>query len=118
MAGSRGRRRSTWPAGRSRPPGTWRSSRGCAPSPKDLFWYLPHETYLITVKEEPSITLGDYVREILPTLPLDARRQQIRRLTLALARLLRILHDRSLSHRDLKAANILIVGDPSSPTCR
>ncbi len=38
------------------------------PFPKDLFWYLPHETYLITVKEEPSITLGDYVREILPTL--------------------------------------------------
>ncbi|MBV8609608.1 MAG: phosphotransferase [Singulisphaera sp.] len=83
--------------------------------PRDLFWYLPHETYLITVKEEPSITLGDYVRKVLPALPPDARRRQIRRLTLALARLLRMLHERSLSHRDLKAANLLLLGDPSSP---
>ena len=37
-----------------------------------------------------------------------ARRERIRRLTLALARTLRTLHERSLSHRDLKASNILI----------
>ncbi|HZW34460.1 MAG TPA: lipopolysaccharide kinase InaA family protein, partial [Isosphaeraceae bacterium] len=36
---------------------------------------------------------------------------RLRRLTGALAQLVRSLHDRSLSHRDLKAANILIRTD-------
>lgn len=83
-----------------------------------LFWYLPHETYLVTIKEEPSITLGDYVNGVLPTLDAETRRVQIRRLTLALARLLRMLHERSLSDRDLKASNLLILGDPASPDVR
>ena len=39
------------------------------------------------------------------------RRARIRRLTASLARLVRSLHERSLSHRDLKAANILIRTD-------
>ena len=38
------------------------------PRLRDLFWYLPHETYLVTLKAEPSITLGDYVRTVLPAL--------------------------------------------------
>jgi serine/threonine protein kinase len=76
--------------------------------------WLTRDAYLITVKAEPSITLGDYSRDQLPLLSPRARREQIRRLTLALARLLRVLHDRSISDRDLKAANILIVGDPSA----
>lgn len=80
------------------------------------FWKrLPRDTYLVTIKAEPSITLGDYLRTVLPTLPPDVRRLQLRRLTSALARLLRTMHDRSLSHRDLKAANILIEGDPDAP---
>ncbi|AGA27205.1 lipopolysaccharide kinase InaA family protein [Singulisphaera acidiphila] len=78
-------------------------------------WYLPHETYLVTIKEEGSITLGDYVHKVLPTLETAARRIQIRRLTLALASLLRKMHERSLSDRDLKASNLLILGDPSAP---
>jgi tRNA A-37 threonylcarbamoyl transferase component Bud32 len=73
-----------------------------------LFWFLPHETYLITVKEENVVDLGTYARKVLPNLPSDARRARIRSLTIALAELVRSLHDRSLSHRDLKAANILI----------
>ena len=40
--------------------------------------------------------------------------RRIRRLTLALAKLLRTLHERSLSDRDLKTSNILIVGDPDA----
>jgi tRNA A-37 threonylcarbamoyl transferase component Bud32 len=79
-----------------------------------LFWYLPHETYLVTVKAEPSITVGDYLRTVLPTLAPKARRDRINSLTPALARLLRTLHERSLSDRDLKTANILIVGDPNA----
>ena len=38
----------------------------------------------------------------------DVRRARIRTLTVSLAELVRSLHDRSLSHRDLKASNILI----------
>jgi tRNA A-37 threonylcarbamoyl transferase component Bud32 len=73
-----------------------------------LCWFLPHETYLVTVKEEQVITLAEYVNDVLPGLPHDERRARIRGLTGALARLIRSLHERSLSHRDLKAANILL----------
>jgi tRNA A-37 threonylcarbamoyl transferase component Bud32 len=79
-----------------------------------LFWYLPHETYLVTRKADPSRTLNEYVRKVLPGLPPDTRRARVRVVTLALARVLRTLHERSLSDRDLKTANILIVGDPES----
>jgi serine/threonine protein kinase len=82
--------------------------------PFDIFWYLPHETYVVTVKQEGSITLGDYIREVLPRLDPQMRRERIERFTIALARLLRTLHERSLSHRDLKAANILVVGDQAA----
>jgi len=81
-----------------------------------LFWYLPHETYLITRKAEPAVTLSDYARQVLPGMDPGARRERISRLTLALSRLLRTLHERSLSDRDLKTANILIVGDPDAAT--
>jgi serine/threonine protein kinase len=73
-----------------------------------LFWFLPRETYLITVKELDTVTLGSYVRDFLSSLPPDARRARIHELTAALALLVRSLHERSLSHRDLKASNILI----------
>jgi tRNA A-37 threonylcarbamoyl transferase component Bud32 len=79
-----------------------------------LFWYLPHETYLITLKAAPSMTLFDYARKVLPSLDPQARRDRVRAITLALARLLRTLHERSLSDRDLKTSNILILGDPNA----
>jgi tRNA A-37 threonylcarbamoyl transferase component Bud32 len=88
------------------------------PFGRSLFWYLPHETYLITLKEEGATTLGEYARRVLPTLEPAAQRVRVRRLTLALARLLRILHERSLSNRDLKVANLLLVGDPDDPSPR
>jgi hypothetical protein len=83
-----------------------------------LFWYLPHETYLVTVKEEPSMTLSDYVRKVLPTLSPDECRVRVSRLNLALSRLIRMLHERSLSDRDLKASNLLVLGDPSERELR
>ncbi len=77
-----------------------------------LFWFLPHETYLITVKQQGAQSLADYVGQVLPALPLEERRARIRSLIAALAQLIRSLHERSLSHRDLKASNILIKVSP------
>ncbi|MFO0888684.1 MAG: lipopolysaccharide kinase InaA family protein [Isosphaeraceae bacterium] len=82
---------------------------------KPLSWFLPHETYLVTLRQENAITLTDYVRTVLPDLPADERQTRLRRLNLSLARLLRSLHERSLSHRDLKAANILVHLDATDP---
>jgi serine/threonine protein kinase len=79
-----------------------------------LFWFLPHETYLVTVKETDAVTLTSYISEVLPSLPPAARRARIRSLTGSLALLIRSLHERSLSHRDLKASNILIKLDPTN----
>ena len=46
--------------------------------------------------------------DTLAALPPQVRRERIRSLTGSLARLVRSLHERSLSHRDLKSSNILI----------
>lgn len=70
------------------------------------------ETYLATLKAEPSITLAELFLRILPGLPPESRALVKRRITTSLARLIHTLHDRSLSDRDLKAANILVTGDP------
>ena len=77
-------------------------------------WLGARTEYIVQIKAEPAVTLGDYLKEILPTAPEADRRRQIEALTLALARTLRTLHDRSLSNRDMKAANILILGDPAA----
>ena len=54
------------------------------------------------------MTLAEYVRKVLPTLDPPALRERTRRLNMALAQLIRALHERSLEHRDLKASNILV----------
>ena len=33
-----------------------------------LFWFLPHETYLVTVKQQGAQSLAEYVRKVLPAL--------------------------------------------------
>jgi len=111
-------------AGRAWQAGQHLKSRGL-PTPQNLAYvvktgrgpigrWLTREAYLVTIKAEPSITLGDYARDGLPMTDPGERRARIVRLTVALARLLRVLHERSISDRDLKAANILIVGDPAA----
>ncbi len=74
--------------------------------------YWTHESYLVTEKSEPAMTLDDFIERVLPSLDWEAQREAIRAVAPPLARLLRRLHSRSLSHRDLKAANILIEGEP------
>jgi serine/threonine protein kinase len=112
-----------------RPSRAWRSwqagqhlaSRG-VPTPRNLIflarrgkswlnplsWFLPRQTYLVTLKDKHVITLAEYVYKFLPTLDPALAKVQLRKLNLALARLIRALHERSLSHRDLKASNILV----------
>lgn len=75
-------------------------------------WFLPLQTYLVTVRAEPAMTLLDYASLCLPALSPSARRAALRALAVSLARLVRRMHERSLGHRDLKAANILVEGDP------
>ena len=72
----------------------------------------------MTVKATPSITIADYIRSPMESMSSAERREAVTRLLPALARLIRLLHDRSLSHRDLKAANILIEGDPQATELR
>ncbi len=79
-----------------------------------LGWLGARREYVVQIKAEPSITLEDYARDLLPRFVPAEQRRQISGLTVALARTLRTLHDRSISNRDLKAANILIVGDPTA----
>lgn len=69
-------------------------------------------TYLATRKVEPSATIGEVFREVLPRLDRGARFEASRRLSRRMARLVRSLHDRSISDRDLKASNVLLVGGP------
>jgi tRNA A-37 threonylcarbamoyl transferase component Bud32 len=112
-----------------RPSRAWRSwqagsdlaSRGI-PTPRNLVflarkrnfwsspfsWFLPHETYIVTLKQDNAITLAEYVRRVLPTLDPGLRRATVQQINRELARLVRALHDRSLTHRDLKASNILV----------
>ena len=112
-----------------RPSRAWRSwqagghlsSRGI-PTPRNLAflarkrdfwthpcsWFLPHETYLITLKQDQVMTLAEYVRTVLPNLDPQERTQRLSQFSSELARLIGTLHERSLSHRDLKAANILV----------
>ena len=54
----------------------------------------------------------------MPRLSPESQRLQIRGITQSLARLLRTMHDRSISDRDLKTANILILGDPEADPIR
>jgi serine/threonine protein kinase len=81
--------------------------RGWAPT-----WLLPLDTYILTIRAEPSMTVADYVSRCISALSEPRRRQARHDLAKALARLVRSMHERSLSHRDLKAANILVEGDP------
>jgi tRNA A-37 threonylcarbamoyl transferase component Bud32 len=68
---------------------------------------LAGEGYLLTEKVSDAEDLSDYVAG-LGAVPVDERRSRLRSLVEQVARLLRDLHARQLSHRDLKAANILV----------
>ena len=69
--------------------------------------FLSYEGYLLTEKIENALDLHAY-GERLATLPGGQRQGLLRGRIEQIAGLLRTLHARRLSHRDLKAANILV----------
>jgi serine/threonine protein kinase len=87
----------------------------CLPTPQPLaVWHrysrgLPHEGYLLTEKVADALDLRAFV-DRLDALPAVERQTILRSLIDRLAHLLATLHQRRLSHRDLKAANLLVGG--------
>lgn len=73
---------------------------------------LIQEGYLLAEKIENAQELRDFVRDLTSMSP-PRRRQVLRRQLVQVAQVIRELHRRSLSHRDLKAANILVSRDVS-----
>ncbi len=75
---------------------------------------LPREGYLLTAKVEGARDLHEFMAG-LPSLPPGERRAALLGALEQVARLVRDLHQRGVSHRDLKAVNVLVADDPSVP---
>jgi hypothetical protein len=96
---------------------SWISGQGlrerCLPTPRPLaVWHryrcgLPAEGYLLTLKIPDAVELHAFLKD-LALEPAGVCRQRLRGQIEHLARLIRELHRRKLSHRDLKAANVLV----------
>ncbi|HXG11810.1 MAG TPA: lipopolysaccharide kinase InaA family protein [Gemmataceae bacterium] len=72
---------------------------------------LLREGYLLTERIPDAVELNRYLANLDALAP-ARRRAVLRRCIDRVARLVRELHRRNLSHRDLKAVNILASGDP------
>jgi tRNA A-37 threonylcarbamoyl transferase component Bud32 len=85
----------------------------CLPTPRPLgVWHryrfgLPQEGYLLTEAVPDAIELHEHVRQLLAA-GTKTSRVRLRVLIDQLARLIGTLHHRHLSHRDLKASNVLV----------
>ena len=84
------------------------------PTPRPLVlvhktrWGLPVTSYLITERIPGAETILQYVDRQLTELGPPKRKQALREILAGSARLLRTMHDRNITHRDLKASNILV----------
>jgi hypothetical protein len=82
------------------------------PTPRPLaIWHrvrrgVPGDAYLLTEKVDGAVDLHGFVQR-LSALPHAPAAPELRRRCAALARLVRQLHVRGLTHRDLKASNVL-----------
>jgi tRNA A-37 threonylcarbamoyl transferase component Bud32 len=85
----------------------------CLPTPRPLaVWYryrcgLAQQGYLLTEKVADALDLRSFLDRLV-TLPAAEFRRRLRLLIARIAHLLAKLHERRLSHRDLKAANLLV----------
>lgn len=69
---------------------------------------LIRETYLLSQFIPNSRSLKDYVADLAASGPAGVRQHRLRALIFQLAELVRRMHERSISHRDMKASNFLI----------
>lgn len=78
---------------------------------------LVRSSFLLTEAVPGGETLRDYIERVLPSLEGSDGQRATRALVWQSAKLLRQLHDRLVSHRDLKASNILVAptADPGRP---
>ncbi|MFL5241491.1 MAG: lipopolysaccharide kinase InaA family protein [Gemmataceae bacterium] len=85
----------------------------CLPSPKPLAVFQIYkglsnlDGYLVTAKIPDAVNLHDFVAGLGFLPPIEGR-SSLRQSIDQLARLVREMHRRKVSHRDLKAANILV----------
>jgi tRNA A-37 threonylcarbamoyl transferase component Bud32 len=83
------------------------------PTPRPLaMWHrprigLPGEAYLLMEKVPDAVDLASFYRA-LGDQPIAERARRLRALIHEVAGVLRMMHERNLSHRDLKAANLLV----------
>jgi serine/threonine protein kinase len=71
--------------------------------------FLPAEGYLLTEKVPDALGLPEAVKACADTAVLRAWTER-------LARVVRAMHDRGVSHRDLKAPNVMLRGAATDPT--
>lgn len=79
-------------------------------------WGLRGESYLATEWIEGAVNLHVYAWQLAKR-PLAERRRRSRQVAEALGRLLGRLHGWQLSHRDLKACNLLVLERPDGVDC-
>jgi tRNA A-37 threonylcarbamoyl transferase component Bud32 len=88
----------------------------CLPTPRPLAVFhrhkngLPREGYLVVEKIDDAVDLHEFAKRLAGR-PEAVRRTVVRDWVERLARLVRELHRRGLSHRDLKAANVLLTAE-------
>jgi tRNA A-37 threonylcarbamoyl transferase component Bud32 len=91
----------------------------CLPTPRPLAVLhrrrhgLRYEGYLLTEKVENACDLVEYVNR-LDELPQKEQITHKRQLIVLVGRLICTLHQRRMSHRDLKAPNLLVRTDPET----
>lgn len=69
---------------------------------------LPVTSYLVTECVPGAQTITRYLDRRLPGLPANEQRRIVRGVLAQAARLLRTMHDRRVTHRDLKSSNVLV----------
>jgi tRNA A-37 threonylcarbamoyl transferase component Bud32 len=104
---------------------SWVNGQGlrerCLPTPRPLAVFhrrkkgLAYEGYLLTEEIPRAVDLARSVAD-LKDLAEGERRSHLRSRIEQLASLVKAMHDRGVSHRDLKAMNILVSNDPVPAT--
>ena len=83
-------------------------SRGSPGVSSLLAWFYPAATFTISERPEGMKSLALHMETCMQELSPADRIRAVRSSVIPMARMLRQMHEKSLSHRDLKSANILV----------